>query len=68
MNNIGTKTIETNRLILRRFTETDAQEIYEGYVNQEDFLYYANVKNKVNLDCIYNYISFKVNQYISLKQ
>lgn len=46
MNHIGTKTIETNRLILRRFTEDDAQEIYEGYVNQEDFLYYANKEKR----------------------
>ena len=42
MNNIGTKNIETKRLILRKFTEDDAKEIYEGYANQERFLYYAN--------------------------
>ena len=46
MNHIGTKTIETERLILRRFTEEDAQEIYEGYVNQENFLYYANKEKR----------------------
>ena len=42
MNHVGTKIINTERLVLRRFTENDAKEIYEGYVNQEDFLYYAN--------------------------
>ena len=46
MNNIGTKTIKTKRLVLRRFTEDDAKEIYEGYVNQEDFLYYANKEKR----------------------
>lgn len=46
MNNIGTKTIETKRLILRRFSEQDAKEIYEGYVNQEKFLYYANKEKR----------------------
>ena len=46
MNHIGTKTIETKRLILRKFTEDDAKEIYEGYVNQEDFLYYANKEKR----------------------
>ena len=46
MNNIGTKTIETERLILRRFTLEDAKEIYEGYVNQEGFLYYANKEKR----------------------
>ena len=49
MNNLGTKTMETERLILRRFTEDDAKEIYEGYVNQEGFLYYAN-KGKRTLE------------------
>lgn len=46
MNNIGTKTIETERLVLRRFTLEDAKEIYEGYVNQEGFLYYANKEKR----------------------
>ena len=48
MNNIGTKTLETDRLTLRRFKLEDAKELYEGYVNQEDFLYYAN-KEKISL-------------------
>lgn len=46
MDHIGTKTIETERLILRRFREDDAQEIYEGYVNQYDFLYYVNKEKR----------------------
>ena len=46
MNNIGTKTLETERLILRRFTEDDAKEIYEGFVNQKDFLYYTNKEER----------------------
>ena len=48
MNHVGTKTIKTDRLVLRRFKESDAKEIYEGYVNQEGFLYYAN-KEKITL-------------------
>ena len=35
-----------HKLILRRFTKEDAQEIYEGYVNQENFLYYANKEKR----------------------
>ena len=46
MNHIGTQIIETERLLLRRFMENDAQEIYEGYVNQDDFLYYTNKKKR----------------------
>ena len=46
MKSVGTKKIETERLLLRRFTLADAKEIYEGYVNQKDFLYYANKKER----------------------
>lgn len=49
MNEIGTKQLETERLVLRRFKETDAKELFEGFVNQEDFLYYTN-KNPVTLE------------------
>lgn len=46
MKKIGTKTIKTKRLVLRQFTESDAQEIFDGFVNEEDFLYYANKKKR----------------------
>lgn len=46
MNNIGTKVLESDRLVLRRFKENDAKELYEGYINQEDFLYYANKEKR----------------------
>ena len=41
MKHLGTKILNSERLILRRFKEEDAFEIYNGYINQEDFLYYA---------------------------
>ena len=49
MNHLGTKVLQSKRLILRRFKEADAKEIYEGYVNQEGFLYYAH-KEKRSLE------------------
>ena len=49
MNSLGTKVLETERLVLRRFRESDAKELYEGYINQEEFLYYAN-KEKRSLE------------------
>jgi len=49
MNHIGTKILETDRLILRRFEEKDAEEIFLGFINQEDFLYYCN-KEKRSLE------------------
>lgn len=42
----GTKILETDRLILRQFRENDAEEIYNGFINQEEFLYYANKKRR----------------------
>lgn len=46
MNNIGTKKLETDRLILRRFTEKDAEELYKGFINQEEYLYFFNKEKK----------------------
>ena len=46
MNHLGTKKLESERLILRKFTEQDASEIYDGYVNQDAFLYYTNKKKR----------------------
>ena len=49
MNHVGTISLETKRLVLRRIYRDDAEEIYEGFVNQDEFLYYAN-KEKRTLD------------------
>lgn len=46
MKDLGTKTLETKRLILRRFKKEDAEEIYNGFINQKDFLYYANKEKR----------------------
>ena len=46
MNHLGTQVLESERLILRRFKQSDAKEIYEGYVNQEGFLYYAHKEKR----------------------
>jgi len=42
----GTRVLESKRLILRQFREEDAEEIYNGFINQEEFLYYANKKRR----------------------
>ena len=46
MKHLGTIELETKRLILRRFEEKDAEELYLGYINQKEFLYYANKEKK----------------------
>ncbi|MGN1222827.1 MAG: GNAT family N-acetyltransferase [Christensenellales bacterium] len=44
MKHIGTLLIKTERLILRHLTEQDSEEIYDGFRNQKEFLYYTNKK------------------------
>ena len=49
MKHLGTAKLITERLVLRRFKEEDAEGIFNSFVNDEDFLYYAN-KEKRSLE------------------
>ena len=42
MINVGTKLLETERLILRRFRVCDALELYNGFIYHFFYLYYFN--------------------------
>ena len=46
MIHLGTIKLESERLILRRFNESDAEELFNGFINQEGFLYYSNKKKR----------------------
>lgn len=46
MNHVGTINLESERLILRRYKKEDSNEIFLGFVNQEEFLYYANKEKR----------------------
>jgi len=46
MKHLGTITLTSDRLILRRIYEKDALEIFNGFINQEEFLYYANKEKR----------------------
>lgn len=48
MINIGTKKINTDRLILKRFELEDSEEIFNNYVNDADFIKWSN-KRKITL-------------------
>ena len=41
---MGTKTIETETLLLRRLEKNDAEPLFYGLRNQPEFLYYTNKK------------------------
>lgn len=49
MEHIGTQELISNRLYLRKFSQDDSKEIFEGFRNQKEFLYYTN-KNKITLE------------------
>lgn len=76
MNHLGTITLKSDRLRLRRIYKEDAKEIYEGFVNQEDFLYYANKEKRtlkmqeqslIGIDEKYKNLSY-YNWLITLKE
>ena len=76
MNSIGTKELYTERLVLRKFKESDAKELFLGFVNQEDFLYYANKEKRtleeeqnalINIDKKYENFNY-YNWLITLKE
>ena len=46
MKEFGTKKIFTERLVLRKIHIEDSKEIYEGFVNQDEFCYYSNKKKR----------------------
>ena len=51
MNHLGTMELITKRLILRRSKVKDARGIFNSYINDEEFRYYAN-KERTSLDQI----------------
>lgn len=59
---IGTNRIESERLILRRFEIVDAEELFAGYINQPEFLYYAN-KEPQTLDGVKSYLNHVTQKY-----
>ncbi len=56
MYHLGTIKISTERLVLRQFNSNDAIGIFNSYINDEKFLYYAN-KEKVSLEQIKQWLS-----------
>ncbi len=62
MISLGTVNLETERLKLRRFEIGDAEEVYSGYINQPEFLYYANKKEQ-SFDEVKSYIEHIIQKY-----
>ena len=76
MKHLGSKELVTQRLILRKIIKDDAKEIFEGFINQENFLYYANkekrtleeeIESLVGIEDKYSNLSY-YNWVITLKE
>ena len=63
MKALGTQTIETERLILRRFVETDAQAMFENWASRLDNLTYVTWDPHPNVDFTKNSIRTWVASY-----
>lgn len=50
MNHLGTKTIETNRLILRKFELTDAEDMYNNWANDDNVTRYITWATHKNIE------------------
>ncbi|WP_313341083.1 GNAT family N-acetyltransferase [Sedimentibacter sp.] len=50
MNHLGTKTIETERLILRKFELTDVEEMYNNWANDDDVTRYITWATHRNME------------------
>ena len=62
MEKLGTHTLESEGLILRRFEIGDAEELFAGYINQPEFLYYAD-KKKQTFDEVKSYLNHITQKY-----
>ena len=65
MINLGTKELESSRLLLRKFKYDDLTELMDSYLNQDEFLYYANKERKNESELKEMLLSI-VNSYSSL--
>ncbi len=62
MKSLGTKPLETERLILRRYDIADKDELFDGFINQPEFLYYAD-KQKMSREDVLSYLSHITKKY-----
>lgn len=63
MNHLGTIRLETNRLILRRFTEDDAESVFNNWASDDEVTKYLTWSTHQNIDVSRGYMDFCVNGY-----
>lgn len=63
MKNIETQTIETDRLILRRFCKEDAQAMFDNWATDEEVTKFMTWPPYDNVDGVAQYLEFVENSY-----
>ena len=63
MKHLGTRTLESERLILRKFTLDDAHAMYENWANDSDVTKYLMWKTHENVDASKDIISEWISKY-----
>ena len=64
MNHLGTVTLETTRLILRRFTLNDSQRAFDCWMSREKVTRYMTWQPYPNIDDVKSYLQYVVDSYI----
>ncbi|MCL2335065.1 MAG: GNAT family N-acetyltransferase [Endomicrobia bacterium] len=62
MNNIGTQTIETKRLILRRVKPEDAEDMFYGWSSDGEVTKYMTWRSHPDIEATKNYINYLLTQ------
>lgn len=66
INHVGTVDIFTNRLLLRKFSLNDAQNMFDNWANDEQVTKYLSWKPHGNIENTKNWINTLVNLYLNL--
>lgn len=65
MKHIGTQTIETKRLILRRFREEDAQAMFDNWASDDEVSRFLTWPTYRDADGVKQYIAYVLNNYMN---
>ena len=63
MEKLGTKTLATERLILRKFNINDAEPMFRNWASNPNVTKYLTWQPYENIDGVREYIKFVINQY-----
>lgn len=64
MNHIGTQTVETKRLILRKYKDGDAQYLYNNWASDDEVTKYLTWKTYKDISAAYEWIEFLKSNYV----